>query len=176
MTIIRAVFTFILMQQIGSCIAQESETYRFVVKEKVMIDSSTGLYHNSEFEYKYKRVFLSDSSFKEVGLFTGDDRKQTACHFKIKDGSWYIKSKNKWELFYSLNKQVSPSVQIAGRLHNLKYIRTEDINGHSCVIYKSELVNGQSGGEIYYWFNPQKGIVMLKADDVVLIREDLIAK
>lgn len=176
MKIISYILMTILMQSSYNSVAQKSESYHFTIKEKAIVDSISGFYLHSELEFTYHRIFLPDSSFKEVGLFIREDNSQTACHFKIKKGNWYIKNKNKWELFYSVNKQISPRVQIAGRWYKFEATKTGEINGNNSIIYKPKLINGQSGEEIYYWFNPQKGIIMLKSDDVELIREDLIGK
>lgn len=174
MKIISNILIAIVMQLGYSCVAQKTESYHFVVKDKVIIDTSSGLYLHSEFEFTYRRVFLPDSSFKEVGLFTREKDKRDASHFKIKGDRWYIKNKNKWELFYALGKQVTPNVQIAGRWYSFEATKAIEIKGNSCIIYKAKLKKGQSGGEMYYCFTPRKGVIMLKSDDVELIREDML--
>ncbi|HTI91875.1 MAG TPA: hypothetical protein VL727_14875 [Puia sp.] len=153
----------------AALIAQRSQVFRFVVADRVIVDSSAGLYAGKSYEYTYKRVFCRDSCFKEVGLFAGGNDE---C-FRISNGIWYIERGKKWELFYSPHKKASPKIRMGDQSYNLRFRQHQNLNGIECMVYDAIPVNATVSGSIQYWFSPRNGIVQIKTDEVTLIREDL---
>lgn len=154
----------------------KTELYKFVVENKFIIDSITGFYAGGEFEFNYKRIYIADSTFNEVGLFTGTEQDRTL--FKIKNRKWYVKYKKKWMLLYSPTKtkaNILPKIIIGGKVFDLVNVGMNKIDNIECVIYKRVLAerNVNVSGDTNYWFNPQLGIIKIETSEVNLIREDI---
>jgi hypothetical protein len=162
------IFIFICGILSTSLRAQDVVNYKFVVENKIITDSLTGFYSGIEYEYSYKRIYQKSNVFEERGLFSS-----YSDFFKIKKGCWYHKSGKTWRLFYSPRKTINPKIQIAERWCILHMVDSTKLNGIDCIIYRSESIGVQSGGELKYWFSPQKGIIKIETDEVTLIREDI---
>lgn len=168
-------YLFILMlPAFFSSKAQNIVTYKFVVEDKVITDSATGFYNGAAYEFNYSRIYKRDSVFEEKGLFSKDPDNTSV--FKIKNGCWYHRIGTKWQLFYSTKKAVNPTVKIAGKWHRLRLINTRSLQEFECLVYKAEPMGAQAGGEIKYWFNPQKGIVKIETSEITLVREDIASE
>lgn len=154
--------------------AQRVERYCFVVKDKVVVDSVSKMYLNSELEFSYKRMYNSDGTFKEQGLFERKGSNSDAVEFKRVNLDWYVKNKERWDAFYITSKQISPVVSLAGKKIQLIFSKKSELYGLTCSIFKYTEVGKQTGGQLYYWFNAEKGIVLIQADDVELIRKDIL--
>jgi hypothetical protein len=164
----------LLLPAFFSSKAQRIVTYKFVVEAKVITDSATGFYNGAAYEFNYNRIYERDSVFEEKGLFSKDPDNTSV--FKIKNGCWYIRIGNKWQLFYSTKEAVNPTVKIAGKWNRLRLIDTRRLKQFQCLIYKAEPIGAQTGGEIKYWFNPQKGIIKIETSEVALVREDIASE
>ncbi len=161
-----------------SCItkAQRVEDYYFVVKNKIVVDSVSKMYFNSEFEFSYKRIYGADGTFKEQGLFGRKDNSLDTLEFKRVNSDWYFKNNGQWSAFYITSKQISPIVSLADRKIQLTFFKKAELYGLVCSVFKYTEIDKQTGGQLYYWFNPEKGVVFIQADDVELIRKDIFPK
>ncbi len=151
--------------------SQVVQNYRFTVAEKIIIDSTTGFYKGAEFEFVNTRIYISDTTFVDKGLFKIDDENPV---FKIANNEWYVKRKCKWKLFYSPYKNVTPQVQIGSIKYKLISMDTASFRKYPCTVYRLSTSSGNLSGEIFYWFNPLRGFIIIETDNIKLIRQDIV--
>lgn len=154
--------------------SQRSLTYKFVVEKKIVVDSSTGTYAGSWHEYKYNRVFLGDSIFREQGLLS--DGNNSTDLFKIRNGCWLFKDTAGWRKFYCPGENLSPTIKIAGNYYKLIIKDEKSLHGLKCFIYAIKPVNAQGSEGLLYWFNPKLGIIKIETNETSLVREDVLGK
>lgn len=172
-------FIFILLFSTGM-IGQKNHKYKFVeINKKEAFD---GGYIQRDFEYT--RVYHNNSIVEEVELLPG----KKSFFFKIKKNYWYVKNRNRWDLFYSFKKNISPKIFAYDRFFLLKFERHELINKIDCLVYtfQNEKYSTKTGDTTsihlaisdfpitQYWFNRDLGIIKIKSDDFEFIREDIL--
>ncbi|WP_143150901.1 hypothetical protein [Chitinophaga sancti] len=152
--------------------AQKNISYKFTVENKIILDSTTGLYEGENLEFRYRRIYLADSIFKEEKLF-GKSNDNTDV-FKVSNGCWYVKVNGKWVLFYSIKEKVVPRIKIEGYWFYFKPIDRQMFRGGKCMVYEACPVNYNAGETLRYWFSVTAGIVKIETSEVSLIREKVL--
>ena len=108
--------------------------------------------------------------------------------FKKAGAKWYIKTIDKWHLFYAPNKEISPIVpfQRDKEIWNFRFrfIKYDTVCGYKCMMFKVEPIPKLKDNLVWkmkisahinqhYWFNPQFGIVKV-GNYSVAIRSDIL--
>lgn len=165
--------------------AQKKELYKFIVENKVMVESLPGFYVGLNREHNQIRIVHKDSIYEEVNLFTNGSN----VFFKIKNGNWYIKNSKKWELFYSHKTKISPKIKLGNLIYTLTYKDKTKIGKIDCINYLFEnfeadnttekngikTVNISLDTDCGYCFSPKYGFIKeYLSDGVTLIREDIL--
>jgi hypothetical protein len=102
---LRIIIIIILVILFGNIsYSQKVITYHYVLNEHIVAIDSIAPLFGMEQEFTTARKYYSPFIFSETGLVTGDNRKSIL--YKIVNGVWYYKQKNKWELFYNYNKMM----------------------------------------------------------------------
>lgn len=102
MRIINIIILFIFFGKISY--SQKIITYHYVLNEHNVATDSIAPLFGMEQEFTTARKYYSPFMFSETRLFTGDNRKSIL--YKIENGIWYYKQKNKWMLFYNYHKMI----------------------------------------------------------------------
>lgn len=145
-------------------------TYHYALNERIGTTDTIPLL-GMELEFDTKRKFFNDSVFTETRLFTGSNAKSIL--FKIENGIWYYKVKNRWKLFYDFNtKKGGYILQLNGKnkvqFKKVVSIRNEILHEIILVPISVSLSHNP-----HYYFSPTKGVIIIKASSgTILLRKD----
>lgn len=164
---------------------QRQETYKFVVENKVMVESMSGFYIGANQEHIHTRIIHKDSIIEEVDLFVNG----TNTFFKIKNKNWYYKNNKKWSLFFSPKQKISPKIKIGNMIYTLTYKGLVKVGKLDCINYRFEnfesdnttekngitTINVSNDTGSGFCFSPKYGFIKrYLMDNVTLIREDIL--
>lgn len=109
--------------------------------------------------------------------------------FKKVGAKWYIKTVDKWHLFYAPNKEISPIIPFQRDKEiwdfRFRFIKYDTVCGYKCILFKVEPIPKFKDNLVwrmkisahinqYYWFNSQLGIVKV-GNYSVAIRSDILS-
>lgn len=153
--------------------SQNSVRYKFIV-EHPEVDTLTGAYFGMQFEFISQRVYISENQFAEKGLFVKDRSNKATIYFKRLDEKWYIKNfGSKWQLFYSNSKKKPmPTIKMNGKVFRIKWKKDETLFKKNVSVFVMRPVGFISNHQPDYFFDVHKGVIGIKAEDVMLVRED----
>lgn len=164
-------FLFLFGKEVHS---QNMRTYVYILNEHVAsVDSSPIL--GMELEFATKREYYSDSLFSETRLFTGDNAKSIL--YKIENGIWYYKIKNKWNLFYDFNTKKGGCISLPQANNKIQFKKAVSIRNEILHEIVLEPVSVSLSHQLHYYFSPSKGVVIIKASSgAILVRKDSFRK
>jgi hypothetical protein len=125
-------------------------------------------------EFKTQRVYYSPLLFSETRLFTGDSTR--AILFKTKKGVWYYRLQNTWRLFYNSKKKVGGIISISKINYRVTFRKKVKINNTLLDKFILKPMNISQSHSPIYFFEPQKGVVIIKAGSAILLRSDSFNK
>jgi hypothetical protein len=143
---------------------QENTVYTFVDKESLNA-------HTSGVSFKYTRQKVSDSIYKEKGLFTQDSADIRV--FKKSKGKLYVKIGKNWMPFFDGSNKIRTVWKQDKYSYNVKWEKTSIKDG-DCSIYKLRFIpNGfSSSSNPSYFFSYNDGVVAIDGDEAFLVRTD----
>lgn len=165
----------ILILFIFSCslsYSQEAVTYHYVLNERIISKDTTAALFGMEQEFTTVRKCYSPSTFSDTRLFTGDNRKSIL--YKIENGIWYYKQKNKWKLFYNYNKMIGGNILLFGLKYKIAF--KSEVNIRNTTLHKIllEPLTVSQSHRLEYYFNPLKGVVIIQSSNgTILLRSDV---
>jgi len=128
-----------------------------------------------ELEFATKREYYNDSLFSETRLFTGDNTKSIL--YKIENGIWYYKVKNKWNLFYDFNTKKGGYITRFKVKYKIQFKKVVSIRNEILHEIVLEPITVSQSHNLHYYFSPSKGVVMIKASSgIILLRKDSFGK
>lgn len=165
-------FTLLILLFSKILYSQKICTYHYVLNEHIASNDSIPLL-GMEQEFKTTRKHFNPSSFSETRLFTGRNTK--SIKYKIKNGVWYYKLRNKWKLFYDYNTMqggyISFSIQEKYKLQFEKIINIRNDILHKITL--EPIGELESNHRPQYYFSPIKGIlIIITGSGIILLRKD----
>jgi hypothetical protein len=153
--------------------SQSDSFFHFIPMGLNLKDSSGINYMQLQFGFICTRVYKKNSfGDKNILCYIYDNSCET--EFKIKDSDWYIKNGFKWTKLYSKSKNKMYSITFKNDycISPITYSNKWNLsNLYGFVIERKRWY--MSEGSIY-WFDPQKGIVIIENSQFVLIRKDFL--
>lgn len=158
------VFLLFNLLTISNLSAQETTLYTFVDKESLNAKTS-GV------SFKYTRQKVSDSIYKEKGLFTQDSTDIRV--FKKSKGKLYVKMGVSWMLFFDGSNKIKTVWKQDKYSYSIKWEKTLIRDG-DCLVYKLRLkpTGFSSSSNPIYFFTYNDGIVAIDGDESFLVRTD----
>ncbi len=160
--------SFLLLR--GVCYSQPVRKFEYIVNERPLeIDHAT--YMGMELEFNTQRSYLGKNEFKETRLFTGDNNQY--IHYKITNGKWYTKSRNDWVLFYNFKSNKGGKLCVLDG--DRKVLSHKKLFIRNYALHKIALESNKSYSSHtpYYYFEPNKGVVIIRTSTGInLVRKD----
>lgn len=157
--------------------SQDSVNFNFIVKNPIIFDTSAQIYADMNLEFNYQRIYLAENIFKEKGLFTRNNKKITTSIFKKNKSTWHLKNRvGKWILFYSdsCKKMPEPEMLIGGEKYRVNWLGKEKIYNIEVSAFVLNPIGFTISPQPKYLFNSARGIIAIKIDGLVLIRNDIV--
>lgn len=169
MRIIKFIILFIFSCNVSH--SQEAVKYHYVLNERVAAADQTTPLFGMEQEFTTEWKYYSPSIFSETRLFTGDNSKSIV--YKIENGIWYYKEKNKWKLFYNYNKMIGGNILLFGLKYKVVFKGEVNIRNTSLHKILLEPVTVSQSHRLEYYFNLLKGVVIIQSSNgTILLRSD----
>ena len=171
MKIIKIILLFFLSEKIAY--SQKKVEFHYRMNEKINNLTEQPIW-GMEQEFNTQRIYYSTFLFSETRLFTGDNRRN--IFFKIKNDVWYYKLGSKWKLFYDSKRKIGGFFSVMKVKYNINFKKEVNIGGislHKIVLKPLSLIQSHS---VEYYFNRQKGVLIIKSGSVILLRTDSFQK
>jgi hypothetical protein len=153
-------------------IAPKVENYHYILNKRLITAKNSPLF-GMEFEFSTNRIYTKENEFRESRLFTGDNK--DFISYKIIDNVWYWKNHNKWNLLFDCTTKKGGNLLIVGTSYKIKLIK--EITLRDVKYYKISLINKRGTRQSSYFFDPNKGVVIITTPSgVLLVREDCFDK
>lgn len=149
--------------------SQKKVEFHYIMNEKINNLVEQPIW-GVEQEFNTQRVYYSNFLFSETRLFTGDNRRNIL--FKTKNNVWYYKLGSKWKLFYDSKRKIGGSFSVFKVKYNINFKKEVNINGISLHKIVLEPLYITQSHKPEYYFNPSKGVLIVKAGSVILLRTD----
>jgi len=172
--LIKATLTYTFFIVTNFLLGQSSIDYRFVVSNKIYLDSSKKEYVGKEFEYTQKRILLKNNSFVEAGMLRNPNDQYTSDTFKVEKNIWYVKDFEKWVKFVDKKNLKIGSFHINDRKYKTFISNEKTMNGHLVYELRFLPVGFVSSHEEVCLFSFNFGIIGFRCDGFWLIREDIL--
>ena len=151
--------------------SQEAVTYHYVLNARIAATDPTTPLFGMEKEFTTVRKNYSPSIYSETRIFTGDNSKSIL--YKIENGIWYYKERNKWELFYSYNKMIGGNILLFGLKYKVMFKGEVKIRNTSLHKILLEPVTVSQSHRLEYYFSPLKGVIIIQSSNgTILVRSD----
>lgn len=167
----KALKLIILLFLFGEVVySQNICTYHYVLNEQIAKTDSMPLL-GMEQEFSTKREYFNSTSFSETRLFTGSNAKSIL--FKIENGIWYYKVKNKWKLFYDFSTKNGGYILISKRKNKVQFKKVVSIRNETLHEIMLEPIGVSTSHNLHYYFSPTKGVIIIKASSgIILLRKE----
>ncbi len=137
------------------------------------------------------RIYIKPNVFKEDMLVY-----RQPYYFKRVGEKWYIKTYNRWYLFYTPNKTLSPIITYlyGSRTedkdkkwkYQFNFVKYDTVLGHKCLVFRFKPMTKRVGNLIWgktlsshlntlYWFSPELGFIKV-GNYTPAIRNDILNK
>lgn len=169
MRIIKFIILFIFSCSVSH--SQEAVTYHYVLNERIATTGPITPLFGMEQEFITERKYHSPSIFSETRLFTGDNSKSIV--YKVENGIWYYKEKNKWKLFFNYNKMIGGNILLFGLKYKVVFNGMVNIRNTSLHKILLEPVTVSQSHRLQYYFTPLKGgIIIQSSNGSILLRSE----
>jgi hypothetical protein len=165
--------TLILLLLCCRLFCQEKHDYNYVVRDKIVVDSVTGLYAHKDMEFKVTRIAVNDGIFKECGLFQKAFFLKDPIYFKICNNKWYVLEGKKKVSFYPV--PAKREITLNKRKFVFENVEECLINNVKCTTFIIRPSTTWVSTIVKYYFNEKYGVIMVNVDGTDLIREDFFA-
>ncbi len=127
---------------------------------------------NNGYQFTYKRNFLSESVFEEVGLFNLDSCKKYT--FKKLNDRWYLKLKNKWYPFFDGSNKIATSFKNGEYTFSIDWEKTNIVDSNNNQVYKLRFkpVGFSISGNPVYYFTYTDGVIGIDGHETFMLRTD----
>jgi len=140
-------------------------------------NNDTSIYYGKEFEFKVKRIYKEKDYFIEQNLFSGRNKWEAGSSdtFKIKDGTWFLLHRGKWEYFFS-DKGFAGKRKTIVNIAQLDYylVPVKKVISDGRVLYVLQTIpvekNSKVSSAITYFFDPKSGVIKISTSNVTLIK------
>ena len=123
-------------------------------------------------DFKTKRKYINRYQFVEFGLYNSDTT--DGYEFKEANKKWYIFQAGKWKIFFDpLSPHKKRSFSIAGDSYYLKYKGIWYLKKNKTYLLKLEPIGFKTTVNVTYFFNIEKGIIGVRTNDIIYLRDPL---
>lgn len=152
-------------------IKEELYSYNFYDSTSIPQNSNRIEFRDSH-DFQYTRKYTTKNQFEEFGLYNSDTTE--GYKFKIINKVWYVYQLNKWNVFFDAASPYKKRIFIVGdNRYYLKYTGIHYFKKHKTYILKLEPLGFVTSVKIVYFFDKEKGVIAVKTDGAVYLRDPL---
>lgn len=151
----------------------KEEVYSFNVYDSASIHQNpNGIESGISHAFQYIRKFSAKNQFEEFGLYNSDTT--DGYKFKINNKVWYIYQLNRWNVFFDAAAPYKKrSILIGDDRYYLNCLGVRYLNKHKTYMLKLEPLGFVTSVRVIYFFEKEKGVIAVKIDGALYLRDPL---